>query len=223
MLILLHGCGGVQSHLDDYATRAVAAGWRAAIVDSYGPRGWSRAFGLTLVCSGMTFWGAERAGDILAALHGLSARPDVDAGRIALAGWSHGGWSIMDLMTMPLLKDEEARVAGADPALLDGVKGLFLVYPYVGFGSRSRHRKWVRSPAVTGIIAARDHLGKPDLHEAAYDSARAAGCAIQTVTLDATHAFDQPDEPLLAVSPMRRDPALAADSLDRMERFLAGI
>ena len=62
-------------------------------------------------------------------------------------------------------------------------------------------------------------LRVPDSVEPAESRARAGGCAVETVTLDATHAFDQPDEPLLAVSPMRRDPALTADSLDRMERI----
>ena len=43
-VLLFHGCGGLRDHLPRYAEAAKAAGWRAFIVDSYGPRGWSRAF-----------------------------------------------------------------------------------------------------------------------------------------------------------------------------------
>ncbi|MBI1405342.1 MAG: dienelactone hydrolase [Caulobacter sp.] len=220
LALLFHGCGGVQAHLDDYAAAAVAAGWRAAVIDSFAPRGWSRAYGLSLVCTGARFWGFERAGDVLASIHGLSRRDDVDPGNIVLAGWSHGGWAIMDLMTMALDRPAEARVAGATPALMEGVTGLYLNYPYVGLGTRGGRRDWRYRPRVQGIIAASDHLGGPHLHERAYARARTAGCAVQTVTVAGTHAFDQPQELLLSVSPMRRDAALTRENLHRFESFL---
>ncbi|MBX3481155.1 MAG: dienelactone hydrolase [Caulobacter sp.] len=220
LALLFHGCGGVQAHLDDYAAAAVAAGWRAAIIDSYTPRGWSRAYGLGLVCTGMRFWGFERAGDVLASIHGLSRRDDVDPDNIVLAGWSHGGWAIMDLMTMALERPVEARLADASPALLNGVTGLYLNYPYVGLGTRGGRRDWRYRPRVQGVIAATDHLGGPHLHERAYERARAAGCAVETVTVAGTHAFDQPQELLLNVSPMRRDPDLTQENLQRFGGFL---
>ena len=94
-VLLFHGCGGLRDHLPRYAEVAKAAGWRAFVIDSYGPRGWGRAFTLTAVCTGLSFRGYERAGDVLAAIQGVSARPDVDATRLSLGGWSHGGWAIM--------------------------------------------------------------------------------------------------------------------------------
>ena len=196
---------------------------RSVIVDSFAPRGWSRTYGLTFVCSGTRFWGFERAGDVLATIHGMGHREDVDAGRMVLAGWSHGGWAIMDLMTMALEREAEARIAGAGPGLLDGVKGLYLNYPYVNFGSRAARRDWRYQPKVLGVIAERDHLGGPKLHEAAYARARASGCAVETVTVKGTHAFDQPGEMLLTVSPMRRDPALTAENLTRFREFLESV
>src|SRR5690606_19449000 len=77
-VLLFHGCGGLRDHLPRYAEAARAAGWRAFIVDSYGPRGWNRAFTLTTVCTGLVLRGYERAGDLLAAIQGISQRPDVD-------------------------------------------------------------------------------------------------------------------------------------------------
>lgn len=217
-VILLHGCGGVQGHLAEYAETASALGVRALILDSYAPRGWSRAYGLSFVCTGAKFRGGERAGDVLAAIKALSARPDVDETRIGLAGWSHGGWAIMDMMTMPLSRPGEARVADADAALLAGVKGLFLVYPYTGFGVRSRRRDWVRAIPTYGVMASRDHLGGPAQHEAMYDRARAGGCPVETWIAEAGHAFDQPDG---GASPLaRRDQALVDECHARFGGFL---
>lgn len=221
--LLFHGCGGVQAHLDDYAAAATAAGWRSVIVDSFAPRGWSRAYGLSFVCTGARFWGFERAGDVLAALYGMSLRPDVDPGRVVLAGWSHGGWAIMDLMTMALASETEARIGGAGPGLLDGVEGVYLNYPYVNFGTRGARRDWRYRPRVMGVIAERDHLGPPRLHEAAYARARACGCAVETVTVKGTHAFDQPQEMLLNVTPMQRDEALTTENIARFGAFLGAV
>jgi dienelactone hydrolase len=81
-VLLFHGCGGLRSHLPRYAEAAKAAGWRAFIVDSYGPRGWGRAFTLTAVCTGLAFRGYERAGDVLAAIQGISAART----------WTRPGW-----------------------------------------------------------------------------------------------------------------------------------
>src|SRR5690606_41285232 len=60
-VLLFHGCGGLRAHLPRYAEAAKATGWRAVIVDSYAPRGWSRAFTLTAVCTGLALRGYERA------------------------------------------------------------------------------------------------------------------------------------------------------------------
>jgi dienelactone hydrolase len=157
-VLMFHGCGGIRPHLERYAEAVEAVGCRAILVDSYAPRGWSRAEAVATVCTGMRFWGRERAGDVLATLHGVSRRPDVDASRILLAGWSHGAWSIMDLMTMPLEHPGEAAIADPDPRLLQGVRSLFLAYPYGGYGALTHRRAWLRRPAVFGVVPSRDHV-----------------------------------------------------------------
>ncbi len=129
MVLMFHGCGGLGAHLDLYATAATAQGVRVAVVDSFAPRGWSDRFAKTFVCTGAVFRGAERAGDVLASAHGAVAELGADAGALVLAGWSHGAWSIMDLMTMPLEHPGEAGLVDPRPRPLDGVKGLFWPIP----------------------------------------------------------------------------------------------
>jgi dienelactone hydrolase len=149
VVLMFHGCGGLGVHLDHYAAAATALGARVAIVDSFAPRGWSNRFAKTFVCTGAAFRGAERAGDVLASAHGAAADLDADPGALVLAGWSHGAWSIMDLMTMPLEQSGEAGLLDPSPAPLEGVKGLFLAYPYGGVTARSRTHDWVRRPKGT--------------------------------------------------------------------------
>ncbi len=215
--LLFHGCGGIRPQMADYARAAVDAGWRAVVVDSFAPRGWSRTFALTVVCTGAALRGPQRAGDVLAAawgaIHDLEADPDC----LALAGWSHGAWSIMDLMTMPLSTRGGAGLADPDPRVLDGAKGLFLGYPYGGIGALSRTRPWRRAPKVLAVLAERDHVTRPPDSMRCYEAVRAAGADLEIWSVPAAHAFDELDTPL---TPMRHDAALAAESLRRFRTFL---
>src|SRR5262249_31575405 len=70
-VLMFHGCGGQRPHLRRYADAAVRAGFRAFMVDSYTPRGWSRKVASHFVCAGLAFRGDKRAGDVLAALWGV--------------------------------------------------------------------------------------------------------------------------------------------------------
>lgn len=213
-VLLFHGCGGMRPHVDVYGRAAAAEGWRAFAVDSYAPRGWSRAYGVAFVCTGLAFWGRERAGDVLAAVAGVAARPEVDASRLVLGGWSHGGWSIMDLMTMA--RAEEAGVVGPMTAL-DGVRSLFLAYPYGGFGALSRRRAWRRRPRVLAAIAERDHVTNSREARRLYEAPRRAGAEVELWEVPgATHSFDE----LTGVFPMRYDAGLAREAEARFRSFL---
>jgi dienelactone hydrolase len=217
-VILFHGCGGMRPHLPLYAQAAVDAGWRAFVVDSYAPRGWGRAVGLGLVCTGAIFHGSERSGDVLAALWGVGRRADVDASTLVLAGWSHGGWAIMDLMTLPLDRPGHAYLADPDAALLDGVQGLFLVYPYVNVGALSRLRPWVRGPRTYAVIAEKDHLVRPPSAERIYHAARRGGADVTLWTSPGTHSFDEG----INVGLMRFHAEAAAECRSRFSSFLSG-
>lgn len=218
-VLLFHGCGGLRPHLPLYADAAVKAGYRAFVVDSFGPRGWTREFALTFVCTGMFLQGASRAGDVLAASWGILQRPDVDPSAFALAGWSHGSWSMMDLMTMPLTRAGEADLADPTPAPLANLKGMFLVYPYGHYPALSRTRDWVRTPPSLAVIASRDHVTAPGAATRLYERPRASGAQIELWNVEATHAFDEPT----AQFPMHFDPLLTAEAHRRFQAFLEGL
>ena len=214
-VILFHGCGGLRGHLPKYAAAAQAAGWRAFIVDSYAPRGWSRPFAMAMVCTGVLLHGSERAGDVLAALYGVSQRPDVDGSRVALAGWSHGGWGIMEAMS-------SARAPGmlgvADPGAvaLDGVIATWLAYPYVGIGAFNRMRPWRHCPKTVAVISRTDHLTTVRNAQRVHDMVRNCGADVETWIADGTHSFDEP----MTAPPMRYHPELAAEAERRFVALL---
>lgn len=214
--LLFHGCGGIRDHLPRYGRAAVEAGWRAVIVDSYAPRGWSRQWGMATVCTGLQFRGDERAGDVLAALHGVSARPEVDASALCLAGWSHGGWGIMEAMAADVDRFGVLGVRDAAACDVTGVKAAFLAYPYVGFLAFNRARPWRHCPRTLAVVARRDHLTTVRNAQRVNDMVGACGVQIETWIAEGTHSFDEP----MTAPPMRFDEALAVQSIDRFRRLL---
>jgi dienelactone hydrolase len=215
-VLLFHGCGGVKGHLHAYASAAVEAGFRAYVIDSYAARGWSTAYGLVLVCTGAMFRGWERAGDIAAAVHGISALPEVDSRRLALAGWSHGGWGIMELMAAGLEQPGDVGLLDPHQADLSGVRGVFLAYPYIGPIARRRSAPWRRAPRAFALIARRDHLTTVRNAERVYAAVQGGGVEVESWIAEGTHAFDEPG----CSPPMRHDPELATTALGRFTDFL---
>ena len=231
-VILFHGCGGRRPYLADYMRDIAAAGVLAISVDSFETRGMSRMRALATVCTGAELQGWLRAGDVLAAAWGVRRMPDADATRLALAGWSHGGWSIMDLMTMPLIRPGEAGIADPDPTLLDGVKALVLAYPYCGPGALSQLRPWRRTPDVFAFVGENDRVAHPGLCRRAFRAAERSGARVTTWFLPgATHAFDENGAELprfveaaqaVGLAGFRFDESAFAEARRRTAEFLAG-
>jgi dienelactone hydrolase len=218
-VILFHGCAGMRPHIETYAKAAAEEGFRAFVIDSYGARGWNQAWATTIVCTGAAFWGRERAGDVLAAAMGISTRSDVDATRLCLAGWSHGSWSIMDLMTMALDRPGEAGLQDPSPQWLNGVRSLFLAYPYGGPGALSRSRGWVRGAETLAIVCEKDHItGQADSLRI-FDAPRNCETTVHMWVAPGTHAFDAPGHEGFP-SPMRYDPDLAEECVGRFRTFI---
>lgn len=191
----LHGCAGSQPFQNSYAEAAVKAGVAVVIVDSFKPRGMSRLDGSLFVCTGTVLRGAQRAGDLYAMLHWLKSQPWADAGRVVAAGWSHGGWTIMDGFAQG---DGAARMTGlsdADPALLQAVKGAFLVYPYASFPSLTSARGWPgHRPKVFAVLGGKDAVVGTTGPMKALNRLKADGLQVDVQTFpDATHAFDDDD------------------------------
>lgn len=99
-VVALHGCSGphdkrgqLTAHLRRYAADLNAAQMHVLVLDSFGPRG------LRSICeipqSRRTVREADRRADVQAALRWLAARPEVDATRLVLLGWSHGAQTVL--------------------------------------------------------------------------------------------------------------------------------
>jgi len=99
-IALLHGCGGAydrQGALDarmrDYTVWLHDRGWSVLVVDSLGPRSEKEICTQRVGHRRITV--ANRRRDALAAIDWLAQRPDVDARRIGLIGWSNGGSTVL--------------------------------------------------------------------------------------------------------------------------------
>lgn len=190
-VLLFHACNGIRPHIHAYARLAEKAGVRAFVIDSFAPRGWDQTAAVSLVCSGLALHGYERSGDVLAAVWGIAQRPDVDASRLCLAGWSHGAWSIMDLMTQRLERQGAARLKNPSPEPLKGVKSLFLVYPYINFPARSNTHHWEYRPRTLAVLARSDFLTAHSHAANIFKRLHDEGVPVDMVDLDATHCFDE--------------------------------
>lgn len=117
-VVLLHGCNGLwdrQGRLGaryrDYARIVHRTGLHVLVVDSFKPRQ------ETELCTQRN--GARRVNqshrrlDTLAAIAWLAARDDVDAERIGLLGWSHGGSTVLAASN---LRHRDVQAAAVKPA-----------------------------------------------------------------------------------------------------------
>lgn len=89
-LVLLHGCAGINDTHRWWAGKLNAEGYVTLIVDSLGPRR------KTNVCGG-GFSQRLRSEDAYGAMQYLKSQPFVDAERIGVIGWSHGGGGVLML------------------------------------------------------------------------------------------------------------------------------
>jgi dienelactone hydrolase len=191
-VIMMHGCGKHDGPQIDYAKAAAERGVGAIIVDSYTPRRISRAEAAGLVCSGLRLWGRERAGDIFAALHIARHLKWVNADRLSLAGWSHGGWCVMDALALGTQIGLHARISDLPQSILDGVNNAFVVYPWCGTGAQTPRRGWVKPVHAYMLLAEKDGVAGVQAPLAAMRAAAKSGAQIEhKVLAGATHCFDE--------------------------------
>jgi len=105
-VVMLHGCGGAYAR--DGALNArhrmwgellAANGYVALMLDSFSSRGVKEL--CTQKFAERTLKEADRVGDAYAALAFLRGRSEVDARRVAVLGWSHGGGTVLATITRP--------------------------------------------------------------------------------------------------------------------------
>jgi dienelactone hydrolase len=193
VVLMFHGCAGPRMAFQrQWAKVMNEQGFAALIVDSTGPRGYSREEALATVCEGQALLGQERAGDVLAAYEIVRADQRLDASRVILAGWSHGAWTVMDFLTMDMERFSPAGLSG-DLAPINGIGGVVLFYPYCGVGTLSRLREWAQRPPSLALIAGSDEVVDGPECAALLEKRASAGYDIQlTVYQDANHVFDDP-------------------------------
>lgn len=122
VIVMLHGCGGpyenrskkqLSARTKDYAALFNQAGWHALMLDSLTPRGEKE------LCTQKTGTRAvtlrNRRLDALGALQWLAQRPEVDARRLVLLGWSNGGSTVLAASN---LKNDAVRTAPIRPSAL---------------------------------------------------------------------------------------------------------
>ncbi len=217
--IQFHGCGGLMPMMDHYAEAATKAGVAAVIVDSFNPRGMSRLDGHLLVCTGAVLRGGQRAADVHAMLAWLETQGWADRKRIAAAGWSHGGWTLMDAFAQGSSAARLTGLSDADVKTLRRLRGLFLVYPYASFPSLTSARGWNGAkPKVHAILGGRDMVVGVRGPQKALARLQADGVPVETILMpDATHSFDD----TMAVDPRTRyRPDLAAKA---REHYVAAL
>lgn len=113
-VVLLHGCSGISKVYEVWAERLTKWGYVTLQVDSLGTRG------LSTVCNNPHLLGPEtRAQDAYAAKSYLSGLSFVDSNRIAMVGWSHGGWTVLSELNKDRDKPFRAAIA---------------FYPYCNYG-----------------------------------------------------------------------------------------
>jgi dienelactone hydrolase len=209
VVVQLHGCGGKKPFQESWAEVARRAGVAAIVVDSHAPRAISSLNAYATVCTGLRLPGRERAGDLFAALAWARRQPWADPDRLAAAGWSHGGWTIADALSLhgPAEMARATGLEGFEDEPLRGLRAIFLVYPYLGPGVLAG-RRWRLAPRTLAIIGGRDAIAGGAAPRRALARAAAQGAPVEIVTFEtATHAFDEPGARDVRV---RHDAALTA-------------
>lgn len=217
VVLLFHGCGGVRAFLHEWARFFVEQGAIAVVVDSLAPRGLAERW--QPVCSGRALLGRERAGDALVAVAQARALPGADPARIFLAGWSHGAWTVMDLLALDPPAGLPTSLAAA-PGDLQGVAGAILFYPYCGFAALA-HDGWRPPVPAIALLAGEDTVVKTPECVAAFERARAHGNAVEvTVYPGVDHVFDAAPSPGHPGS-SHYAPAAATDARAKVAAFLS--
>lgn len=110
-VVLLHGCGGMQSSYPHQWDRRLAEwGYASLQVDSLAPRGISGICGGGMVSMEMLPY---RVADAYLARDYLATLDVVDPGRVGVMGWSHGGTTTVKAVNQSGEPDREKPFAAA--------------------------------------------------------------------------------------------------------------
>jgi dienelactone hydrolase len=208
-VILFHGCGGLRDVQEDYAAAALDAGYGVMIIGSNAARGIGRFGAMSQVCTALRLWGQERAADVHAAIEIAREDPRIDDDQLALVGWSHGGWTVLDALGFSGEGRLPESMTSGSTDLSAHVRAAIVYYPYCGFPVRSNGETLDRAIPLYGVLAQRDMVAPHRDCVRVLDRARSAGVSVEyAIWPEITHAFDEPNQP--ADPRMAYDPEAAA-------------
>jgi dienelactone hydrolase len=225
-MIMLHGCAGMMAgeHLRSrdrfWAEHWQSLGYAALLVDSYTPRGVGSLCRTPVKDRPLTS-ARERTRDAYAALRFLVARPDIDAGRIALIGWSTGASALLNI-AQPATRAAFAPAGGAFRAAIAFYPGNCRAIERLG--------AWRPYLPMLILLGGADDWTPPEDCEALADQARAQQAPVEwKLYPGAYHDFDAPAAPLRERSVgtpsgsahTGTDPAARDDAVEAATAFIA--
>jgi dienelactone hydrolase len=179
-VIIVHGCSGVRQNATMWADFLKENGYASIVMDGFSPRG------INEICTRLDrLPSGQRVFDAYAALRYLGTRPEIDADRVAIMGFSNGAGVALDAVL-------ETWV-GSIPEVPKTLKAAIALYPECLL--RTANRPLYQAPAMILI-------GEAD------DWTLASSCEKMATALDpksrpltvktyphAHHAFDDPTGP----------------------------
>lgn len=202
VVVMLHGCAGLYATHAEWAALAASWGYASLRVDSFGPRG------IEEICTDI-LKPVPRTADVNGAVAFLRGRPEIDASRIAVMGWSHGASVALQIAAEPgSLRD------GLKPAVL----GTIAVYPYCSLSSQP-----FRTPLLVLIGDADDWTPAGRCESMQDDLAPDSAPVDLVVYPGATHSFDCKlcNGVYWGRHHLVFDPAAYDDAVSRVHDFLA--
>src|SRR5262245_22182832 len=208
-VILMHGCGGIGANVKAWAIWLRHEGYAAFVLDSFGGRG------LKSLCANTSqLLPRVRAEDVFAAAAYLKTLAQVDAGRIAAIGYSHGGSTLLNA----------AGTEQQQPDLL--IRAYIVFYP----GCAGRTRLPGTTPVLM-LLGAKDDWAPAAPCEELAKAASAAGRPVTAVVYpNARHHFDGAEVRKLTIVADARggrgatidyDPRAHEDAEKQVRAFLA--
>ena len=195
-VIMMHGCGGLRQVQEAYARDVLDHGYAVLVVDSLTPRDIGRFGAMSQVCTALRLWGQERAADIPATIALAQADRRIDANRLALIGWSHGGWTVLEALDYAAEGRASPALSAAPDTPLAGVRIAITMYPYCGFPVRADGHDFPTGIPLHAILAERDLIAPHHDCERLFNRSVEAGIAVDVeVWSGVTHAFDEPNGP----------------------------
>ncbi len=206
VVILLHGCGGLGTgaNMERWADRLNAWGYAAFVLDSF------KARNIRSVCAPEDqpkVSPLDRSGDVLNAAMALGAHAHIDANRIGVIGFSHGGATAVTVTRRAFEHDQP-----------------HLIKASVNYYGPCRQPEFHGTTPLLSLNGDADNWGDPAATCAAFGAAMRPDQIAQLHTYQGVvHNFDNPDvTPRRTVlgHPAQFDWTAAHDSYERTRAFL---